>query len=319
MILCGELILKALIKSREILDESSRRVIVRYLQTQAASTGGFMNRSGLPDPYYSAFGYALAFAFDIELSWDEQYGFLQRSMESNLDFVHAVSVIRCYLLIAAVEQKRLWGGAQKLLSNRFLLNIGRNKVARQIKSRTDHCFKIIESYESLDKGYHHFRRKAVHGTVYAAFLLKSLFEDLGISSDLDDSWVKSMRALQGNDGSYMNEIGQSGVSPTTAAALILFADRENDRTVNWLKDRWCKSGGFTAAKDVFMPDLLSTATIVLALTFIGRETGSYRRALSGFVDLHWDESGGFFGSAADQNCDCEYTYYALLTLGLINL
>jgi len=33
--------------------------------------------------------------------------------------------------------------------------------------------------------------------------------------------------------------------------------------------------------------------------------------------LHWDESGGFFGSIADMTCDVEYTYYALLGIGIL--
>lgn len=36
-----------------------------------------------------------------------------------------------------------------------------------------------------------------------------------------------------------------------------------------------------------------------------------------FINLHRDKSGSFFGSIADMNCDVEYTYHALLGIGIL--
>lgn len=73
-----------------------------------------------------------------------------------------------------------------------------------------------------------------------------------------------------------------------------------------------------AAKDVPVSDLLSTATALLALKLSGENMDSFAENSLNFINLHWDESGGFFGSIADMSCDVEYTYYALLALGVLS-
>ena len=72
-----------------------------------------------------------------------------------------------------------------------------------------------------------------------------------------------------------------------------------------------------AAEGVIIADLLSTSTVLLALKVAGESMSLYSDKCSEFINLHWDNSGGFFGSVADTRPDCEYTYYALLALGLI--
>jgi len=66
-----------------------------------------------------------------------------------------------------------------------------------------------------------------------------------------------------------------------------------------------------------LPDLLSTASALFALDTLGqRLNGRADEALS-FVAGQWLECGGFSGHTLDDTADCEYTYYGLLSLGVL--
>jgi hypothetical protein len=83
----------------------------------------------------------------------------------------------------------------------------------------------------------------------------------------------------------------------------------------WLLDRCHSSGGFLATPDAPMPDLLSTATALHALAGLQVPLGGLADRCLDFVDSLWTNRGGFFGSWADDDVDCEYTYYGLLAIG----
>jgi prenyltransferase beta subunit len=79
----------------------------------------------------------------------------------------------------------------------------------------------------------------------------------------------------------------------------------------------CRSGGFMAARLAPVPDLLSTATALCALVAMGAPLEPLRDSCTSFVESLWTDSGGFGGHPADGTADCEYTYYALLSLGTL--
>ena len=64
-----------------------------------------------------------------------------------------------------------------------------------------------------------------------------------------------------------------------------------------------------------VPDLLSTATALHALSLMGVPIDSIRQSCLDFIDSLWSSEGAFYGSLADKTLDCEYTYYGLLALG----
>ena len=54
-----------------------------------------------------------------------------------------------------------------------------------------------------------------------------------------------------------------------------------------------------------------------ALQVMGASLDPIREACTEFVDLLWQDNGGFIGHPADDVPDCEYTFYALLALGIL--
>jgi hypothetical protein len=87
----------------------------------------------------------------------------------------------------------------------------------------------------------------------------------------------------------------------------------------WLLSRCHAEGGFFAMPGAPMPDLLSTATALHALAGLHADLESIKEPCLDFLDTLWTNQGGFFGNWADDQADCEYTYYALLALGHLSL
>ena len=152
-------------------------------------------------------------------------------------------------------------------------------------------------------------------SVYHQFLKFGALEDLGAATDDPDGTAAQILGLQSPDGSFM------GTTPTTAGAVTLLhhLGAEVPRgAVDWLYGRARPEGGFFPAPDSPVPDLLSTATALHALTAAHAPLGALRDPMLDFVDTLWTGKG-FCGSWADDAVDSEYTYYALLSLGHLSL
>ena len=149
-----------------------------------------------------------------------------------------------------------------------------------------------------------------------------IYQDLDICIPYKDKLIKCLFALQRSSGAFANDIStEAGSTPATAAALCILYYLNHDipdKTINWLKVQTHTQGGFTAVPMIspaIIPDLLSTATALHALTLIGVDIEPIREPCLDFLDSLWDPQGGFHGTWADETLDCEYTYYGLLALG----
>lgn len=151
--------------------------------------------------------------------------------------------------------------------------------------------------------------------VYHQFLKFGALEDLGAATDDPEGATEQILEHQSPDGSFL------GTTPTTAGAVTLLHHLGADvpkSAVDWLYSRARPQGGFFPAADSPVPDLLSTATALHALTAAHAPLGALREPMMDFVDTLWTGKG-FCGSWADDAVDSEYTYYALLALGHLGL
>jgi prenyltransferase beta subunit len=80
-----------------------------------------------------------------------------------------------------------------------------------------------------------------------------------------------------------------------------------------------EDGGFFASESAPIPDLLSTATALHALSGLEASFDLVKEPCLDFLDTLWSSKGGFHGNWTDEDIDCEYTYYALLALGHLSL
>ena len=113
-----------------------------------------------------------------------------------------------------------------------------------------------------------------------------------------------------------------GSTNATAAAITVLRNLfvpVNPSAGDWLLARGHPEGGFLAAPNSPMPDLLSTAAALHALAGMGIAFEGYREKCLDFVDSLWTNEGAFHGHWGEDHLDCEYTYYGLLALGHLSL
>jgi hypothetical protein len=315
---CNQVILEALLKAKDALSVDAQNHIISFLNSQKCVSGGFIDRAGKSDLYYSVFGYTLALVFDLKLNVVEERKYLDQFEQKNLDFVHSVCLVRAYYLLHLIALKQKTGfSASKYL----VFNFAKGLILGELSKKTmDNCSAVLwelESYIAKDEGYNHNAKNEEQSTVYANYLMWTLYQDLQIEEDTIEEIQNANKSLILDNGSYANESNSSdGVTSATAAGMIINSDSEKSK--DWLLQMRSKRGGFMAGKDVPVSDLLSTSTALLSLKMSGENMDLFAENSLNFINLHWDESGGFFGSIADMSCDVEYTYYALLGLGVLS-
>lgn len=313
-------ILKVLQNSKNALDVDAWNHIRSFVKKEMLKKAVFTDRAGKTDPYYSVFGYTLCFIFDIKIDTRRANKLLDEWENNNkFDFVHAISLLRCRFLIQAFKIKQKAGAFAKMAMNSTTLQeIAQKDLAKKVLKKQKNLLSVIEEYKSEDSGYNHFNKKAKGATIYANFLIMGLFQDLYIK-DFKKGLRESTCKLRLKDGSFVNQFeSMQGVSAATAAALLIINEFEGrDKSIDWLKSQISKDGGFLAAPEAPIADVLSTGTSVLSLKLINKLSKEKATSAAEFVNLHWHETGGFFGSIADQHPDVEYTFYALLAIGVL--
>lgn len=267
-----------------------------YLRSQLTPAGGFADRAGNPDLYYTVFGLEGLFALRADLPVAQVLGYLKsQGAGDDLDFVHLSCLCRC------------WAGMPK--------DEHRHIPADVILSK-------VESFRSADGGYTQEPGQA-DGTIYGCFLALGAYQDLG--RDLPDvpGVLNCVNRLRAEDGGYANQLDVPlGLTPSTAAAVTLLRQYHQpipDGIAEWLLSRHAADGGFFATPMTPMPDLLSTATALHALAGLHADLESIREPCLDFIDTLWTSQGGFYGTWSDDTLDVEYTYYGLLALGHLSV
>ena len=273
----------------------SRDLVASFLREQVNPDGGFRDRSGASDLYYTVFGLDALIALQEEPPAGTAARYLEEFGDgAALDLVHLACLARA------------WATLRRLPSSAVI----------------DRVLARVETFRGRDGGYATLPDAAI-GSAYAAFLALGAYQDFERSLPSSGGVLASLAGLRAADGSYGNHPGlASGVTPATAAAVIVMRhlDARADRDAGmWLLDRCHARGGFFASAATPVPDLLSTATALHALSALHLPLAGLREPCLDFVDSLWTNRGGFFGTWADDAVDCEYTYYGLLALGHLSL
>ena len=282
----------------QLLGDSSG-LVREFLQSQQTGDGGFADRSGRSDLYYTVFGLEGLLALQAALQAGSVGKFLHGfGSGERLDFVHLCCLARCWAALVFAGGPRLsapW----------------REAMLRQ-----------AAGFRSADGGFHPVAG-SLNATAYACFLGFALHQDLGaeLSDPLD--LVRCLKRLETPDGAWGNEPGlRQGSTNATAAAVTLLRQLAlpvNPAVGDWLLARRHEQGGFVAAPDAPLPDLLSTATTLHALAGLERSIEPVRESCLDFVDTLWTNAGAFHGHWGEDILDCEYAYYGLLALGHLSL
>jgi hypothetical protein len=281
----------------KLLRESAE-LVRQFLQSQQNEDGGFRDRSGKSDLYYTVFGLDGLLALQAEVPSDRVAAYLESFGDGEgLDFVHLCCLARAWATISTPVRPDSGPPAGEIMRR-------------------------IEAFRARDGGYHS-ARGCESGTAYAAFLAVGAYQDF--RADLHDSMrlVQSLKFLETKDGAWANERNVP-VGSTNATAAVITTLRNlnvpvNQSAADWLLARCHPDGGFLAAPGAPIPDLLSTATALHALAGLQVSFDGVKEKCLDFIDTLWTNEGAFHGQWADDHVDCEYTYYGLLALGHLSL
>ncbi len=291
-----------------ITDDALRQIIC-FVRSQLTAGGGFKDRAGQPDLYYTVFGLSLMCALEMPLESAKSVQFVQAFGDgAGLPFVELVSLARCRYCLRQLAGPRVLAAADKGAEDKILQR--------------------LEAYRTANGGYSHEQPQAESGSAYAAYLASLAYADLDRPVPTPTKIYDSLPQLRCADGGYSNHPGVTcGTTTATASVLVLLATAGPPRAGStalaplqqWLlRQHADEGGGFRAAPGTPFPDLLSTATALFALTRSGLVSSpDWRRANRQFVTSMWLENGGFRGHALDSLADCEYTFYGLLALGAL--
>jgi Prenyltransferase and squalene oxidase repeat len=274
----------------------SAPLVRAFFERQLTESGGACDRDGRPDLYYTIFALAglqtLPRPDDGALlqktrAWLESFG-----AGEGLDFVHLGALARCWSAVG---------------------------LERQPADRVDNLCARIEAHRSRDGGYD-ADIGAEYGNAYGCFVALGAYQDLGRQVPEPLRMVQCLKFLETPDGAWANARGlRVGSTNATAAAVTLLHQLGvpvNQSVGDWLLAQAHPDGGFLAMPQAPLPDLLSTATTLHALSCVEREVPApIRERCLDFIDTLWSAEGGFHGHWADDHLDAEYTFYGLLALG----
>lgn len=289
--------IQALARAPKLLGDATGPVR-RFISGNQAYDGGFRGRDADGDLYYTVFALELLTALECPLPVDRLEGFLRSFGHGEiLDLVHLASLARCWANLSEAGGPPMAPSLREDLAKRLL----------ELRC-TDGGFSTNGSRD--------------HGTAYGCFLALAMCQDLGIDPAKPKRIAKCLESLAAEGGGFANEpVHTAATTPSTAAALCAYHMLSRplpEAAAAWLQGRIHSQGGLCAiAGDgpLCLPDLLSTATALHALSYVRPPSPQPRERHLDFIDSLWDPTGGFGGSWADPTVDCEYTYYGLLALG----
>jgi len=277
-----------------ILDQESLDHIISYINSQKNPDGGFKGRDGRSDLYYSLFGLECLEALGQPIDYSLLESFLLSYFEmEDLDYIHLVCLIRCLNRIPELPEKN------------HKLDILFQRVS---KSRTD------------DGGYK-LSPEDTYTSIYASFLSYLAHNECGIPFPKENLLFENIELSASKDGAFADQPGlRNGTTTVTAAVTILFNQYDKLETStlsNWLMKQYTTHGGWKASPLAPIPDLLSTGTSLFALQALGIDLTDKKEQTFEFVETVWAENGGFCGHLFEEDPDTEYTFYGLLSLGIL--
>ena len=279
-----------------VLGEEASGLIRDFVLSQEHPEGGFQDRDGDADLYYTSFAIDCLTALQCELPEAGLIRFLERKREEvgELDFVHACCLARCYSALT------------KQPSSGEMLPV----------------FDRIESFRSDDGGYNQIE-DAETGSAYACFLAYGARSDHGLAVENADGLARCLDSLRVEGAGWANDVELPVPNiPSTAAAITLCRNLRlpiPDTVTEWMFDSFHATGGFLAFPLAPIPDLLSTAVALHAFDGLQVSFEEKKELMLDFIDSLWTAAGGFHGNWEDDDLDIEYTYYGLLALGHLAL
>ena len=267
-----------------LLDGQGREEVFQYISSQQNPDGGFQDRGGRSDLYYSLFGAMMLKAGsplnppkgDFEVQTDAMISF-RKFIESKNVHPTPGFIEKCCLILLQKE-----------------CNIKR--------------FSRIRTLFALGKSF--WKERHSINFSYRGFVLfltiDAIFPFPGI--------------LKFGAGKMLKRTTFEPDPPCSEVAAKVFLqnmlNREGSKEQELLKSFAAESGGFKAFSQSPHADMLSTAVALFALNSSGSDLRLFKPACLDFIQDNFVE-GAFLSGDGDLTKDLEYTFYGLLALGVL--
>ncbi len=278
-----------------LLDEQGREEVLNFLIRQQNPDGGFRDRGGRSDLYYSLFGGLMLGA------WGVGHGVRRAETEGaqleTRNPKHATeAILKLKKFIVGQRNSEVPGFIEKccLVLLQKELKTGRNS---QLKA-------MISLGKSFWKGRHSINIS------YRSFVL---FLTL-------DAVLPFRRILKIGAKRMLVRTTIDQHSPCSEVAAKVFLKKmmnmESSEDQELLKSFACESGGFRAFAHLNHADMLSTAVALFALNYADCDLRLLKPVCLDFIGQNFTD-GAFLSGDGDPTADVEYTFYGLLALGVL--
>ncbi len=228
--------------ARGVIGEEAAGLVESFLRSAQNEDGGFKDREGKSDLYYTCFAIDALTALQVELPVESLRQFLNAKSANldELDFVHLCCLVRA---LSALEP-------------------------RPDASALSAVFERIERFRTPDGGYNQ-SDDAETGSAYGCFLAYGAYSDHGLLLPMSESVAVCLESLRTPSGGWANDVELPIPNvPATAAAVTLLRNLRlpvPPETPGWILGSLHHSGGFLPFPMAPVPDLLSTAVALHAL------------------------------------------------------
>lgn len=276
-------------KSTTIINADIQDEIKKYLLKSFTKDGGFADRGGKTDIYYTLFGCFVAEALSVKEVFPQLKIYVKKNVEE--DSLNGIN-----LFSAAILYAKLFGVDSNTLRLRKLVRAELEKANNQEYSNFIGLLTLyyLEDYRNLLK------------------LRKRITVDN--NNEVPCSMAAAKAVINNLTWNTIQSFPRMRESRKTRKIDSCF--RRNEININKLISFYRGNGGFAALKKAPIEDLLSTAVALYALRFVDADLKEIKPDCLTFVDGLY-LNGGFRATELDFDIDIEYTFYGLLALGAL--
>jgi hypothetical protein len=296
-----------------LLDEQGREEVLQFLISQQNPDGGFRDRGGRSDLYYSLFGGLMIRA------WGKGQRAEGLESEDRRSGTEPESQRRVDPLWSTVNPK-----PDSHFSNESISNL-KKFIAQQSNAEVpgfiEKCCLVLLQKElktgrnlqlkaliSLGKSF--WKERHSINLSYRSFVL---FLTL-------DAVLPFRRILKTGAKRMLTRTTIDQHSPCSEVAARVFLqqmmNQNGSEDQELLKSFVCKTGGFKAFAHLNNADMLSTAVALFALNYAGCDLRLLKPVCLDFIEQNFSD-GAFLSGDGDPTADVEYTFYGLLALGVL--
>lgn len=287
------------------LKKEARRQIGDFVKSSQTAQGGFADRAGRPDIYYTLFGYLVSRALKINIDRSALYA-----------YIRAFSETSCVTGADALAQ---------VVLARIVLN-DKNRALRlyaSYKNRAAGLPKIGEEYSV----YLELLALVSIGNFSESRLLVRSFGSAKSAAEAQPTPLVAAGLIIAYLRQHLplakenTKLNRKVCTEYAGRRPGIIIDAHNGADIEMLCGeiiaRLTENGGIRVSRNIEQADLLSTAVGSYALNLCGFDLRPHAADLLDYV-ISLFESGSFAVCEADRRTDIEYLFYGLLALGALS-